>query len=388
MIKVDHITFSQIGGAGIAANSLVKEQNNHLIDAQLITLTDKKMKNLIFKHPILFLYSILDYFIVRSKKSYSLFSLYRAKYESKINIRNESIIHIHWMPGILSLKQLLHDYSNRKIVLHLHDYWFLTGGCHFNNGCDNFKSKCKQCPQVRKMFFNQVELQQIFKLNLFKSIEKLAVISPLENLIKELHNLDYFSKDTKLYYVPNVNPIFDKKSKRIRNNKIVISCISDNFDEKRKNIDAFYEYVEILSKLNRDNNQKIEFKVIGSISFKNRRNNNNIEYLGYLNRESLFKYYDEIDLNFSFSFQEFQPNVIYECSSYGIPSILSSIEGHLFAEKNGLGKLFESPKEAAIFTFKNLISDISKLEQFQNSAFKFNNKNEIIKTYFEIYENL
>lgn len=68
-------------------------------------------------------------------------------------IREADVIHLHWINDcFLSLRCLKKLVSlNKPMVITLHDSWFLTGGCHVLNGCDNFEKKCEECPQLAHM---------------------------------------------------------------------------------------------------------------------------------------------------------------------------------------------------------------------------------------------
>lgn len=72
---------------------------------------------------------------------------------SQIRVLKEAdIIHLHWINDcFLSLKALNQIVRlNKPIVITLHDSWFLTGGCHVLNGCQEFSRECRNCPQLKR----------------------------------------------------------------------------------------------------------------------------------------------------------------------------------------------------------------------------------------------
>ncbi|CAA6678758.1 MULTISPECIES: glycosyltransferase [unclassified Lentimonas] len=60
-------------------------------------------------------------------------------------IEAADIIHLHWINSrFLRIKAIQH--FNKPIVWTLRDAWPYTGGCHYTNDCENYKSGCGQCP--------------------------------------------------------------------------------------------------------------------------------------------------------------------------------------------------------------------------------------------------
>lgn len=61
--------------------------------------------------------------------------------------KNADIIHLHWINGLVAIHIL--KKVNKPIVWTIRDMWPLTGGCHYSINCDNYKSGCGQCPQLK-----------------------------------------------------------------------------------------------------------------------------------------------------------------------------------------------------------------------------------------------
>lgn len=57
------------------------------------------------------------------------------------------IINLHWISGFLDLPSFF-DSVDKPVVWTLHDMFPFTGGCHYNNGCNNFINYCHNCPQL------------------------------------------------------------------------------------------------------------------------------------------------------------------------------------------------------------------------------------------------
>ena len=64
-----------------------------------------------------------------------------------INAQQADIVHMHWIADArVSLRNL---YKIRApLVWTMHDVWPLTGGCHCNLGCEQWRDGCRECPQL------------------------------------------------------------------------------------------------------------------------------------------------------------------------------------------------------------------------------------------------
>jgi glycosyltransferase involved in cell wall biosynthesis len=58
-------------------------------------------------------------------------------------MKDVDIVHLHWIPGIISLKQILK--IDKPVVYTLRDMWPYTGGCHYANQCDKYLIDCNKC---------------------------------------------------------------------------------------------------------------------------------------------------------------------------------------------------------------------------------------------------
>jgi glycosyltransferase involved in cell wall biosynthesis len=66
----------------------------------------------------------------------------------QINALAPDIVHLHWIGhGFMSIEDL--QKIRCPIVWTLRDMWAFTGGCHYTNGCDQYRGMCGQCPQLR-----------------------------------------------------------------------------------------------------------------------------------------------------------------------------------------------------------------------------------------------
>ena len=58
------------------------------------------------------------------------------------------IVHLHWVgAGFLPINSL--EQFDCPVVWTLRDMWGFTGGCHYTAGCEQYRTACGACPQLR-----------------------------------------------------------------------------------------------------------------------------------------------------------------------------------------------------------------------------------------------
>lgn len=65
------------------------------------------------------------------------------------------LLNVHWASFLVTTRELL-EIAKRKvpIVFTLHDFFYSTGGCHYQAACDRQSSGCLSCPQVDQNIFS------------------------------------------------------------------------------------------------------------------------------------------------------------------------------------------------------------------------------------------
>jgi glycosyltransferase involved in cell wall biosynthesis len=64
-------------------------------------------------------------------------------------LETADIIHLHW-PTWAVTPRMLEGWlaAGRTVFWTLHDFWGMTGGCHYPTRCDQYKTQCMKCPQL------------------------------------------------------------------------------------------------------------------------------------------------------------------------------------------------------------------------------------------------
>lgn len=97
-------------------------------------------------------------------------------YRSAI-VQDSDVIYIHWVAGILSVKDISNIISlGKPVIFFMHDMWDFTGGCHHSFSCNKYQTGCNDCGMFVS---NNNPHRQISKLRkLFSDKKNIAFVSP------------------------------------------------------------------------------------------------------------------------------------------------------------------------------------------------------------------
>jgi len=273
---------------------------------------------------------------IYSERSKTLFSpswLGFSKIANVINDLNPDVVHFHWIcGGMLNINSILR--IKAPIVWSLHDMWPFTGGCHYDENCGLYKSKCGQC-KVLKSKSNQDLSSKVWK-------SKKSVFDRLPNMtIVGLSSwLNQCSKDSSLldklphHNIPNpidtkeFRPIDRSEARKIwkfpLTKKIILFGAMSAISDPRKG------FIELSKSLKILDMKDVELVVFGSnkplhddgFSFQ-------VHYTGHLyDRVSLVTLYNAVDVMVVPSLQENLSNAIMESMACGTPVVGFDIGGN------------------------------------------------------------
>lgn len=128
-------------------------------------------------------------------------------------LQDVDIICLHSVQGFLSSKLIRNIYHACKvqIVWTVMDIEPLTGGCHFNNGCDGFTRKCGNCPELKRREENDIS-RHIWnqKKRDFQDIP-ITFVAPASNSYDQIAKSSLFRSNRIEKIFLSVNEIISKK---------------------------------------------------------------------------------------------------------------------------------------------------------------------------------
>jgi glycosyltransferase involved in cell wall biosynthesis len=244
-------------------------------------------------------------------------------------IRNYDVINFHWTGGVLF------DYfklNKTKIFWSLHDMNPFTGGCHYNEKCQEFKNKCENCILLKSN--HRIFSKTHFKIKKRLSVKQINFISLSNWIGNELMESSIFNSD--MHKVTNLpNTINTSHFKPLVNQRKIydVMFICTDLSDYRKG----GRYVLQLIK----NNKHLKFLIIGSKSNKFLSKYPNLTLAGSIRSEDkLINFYRQSKATVLPSIQENLSNVILESLSCGTPVVGFDIGGNRdFIKHDFLGDL-------------------------------------------------
>lgn len=399
-MKITHVTFSPVGGAGVVALRMVRAQQELGLDSHLSTAINSSVSPRTIVRPWLFSTAVFDFFIVRKSRKTPLFSLFRKSSSSVLNKLNQSdsVLHLHWTPGALDLEQLATLLKqNGKCVWTLHDMWAFTGGCHHSQECDGYQIGCSSCPQVRPQFQNAVVRQAQLKKSIYSDAKNLIVVCPslwLKNLAQQS---DIFrDREIEVIYNPVPSEYFLNRqdSQKILtepSNDLIVVFVANDVTDPNKNLEAVIDIVENANADQSVSAGQIRLKVIGNGSSP--RESEFVEVVGPIkDPQVLAQQMSEAHVLINFSDSENFPNVIAESLACGTPVVGRNVGGIPELVRDGeTGFLVESKQQAVerlaqLFTDRVLLEKMSHLAH--NWAVEHLEDKAIMRKYSELYGRL
>ncbi len=384
--KIFHLTFSNSGGAGKVASSLSKEMNSQKYDSTLLFKMEGRSAWNIVKNAKAFFLSSIDNYVIKRNSKFPFFSVLRSYvgYEKIQKIIAEgSLVHIHWIPGLVNFKDLEKIKEKKaKFVVTLHDMWFFTGGCHYSNGCTQYVTGCRSCPMVRDIFKPLVAKEYDKKMQFFANFQSCKITSPSQSLLDSASKSNVFVKND-LHLIPNPlsNGIIFKGSARsarkiskIDEASFVIGFVAVNINDPNKNLkDALTAVKDLVSQHPEKN---IEFIIVGGGFNQDLTKYSFVRQIGPVRDiNTLSAFYASFDVLLLTSREENSPLVAIEALANNVYVITSN--------SGGTKELIDTPKSGATYTG---ITDLSKtlIQTYESGVYKkvkFENKENYLLPY-------
>lgn len=339
-MNILHINYSdRTGGAAIAANRHNEAMNRAGLSSKLLVVKKdyKQNSNIVAirnNKKRLFIYTqLLNLLHNWFTKTYGTFATFSFTFWGfslckHPLVKNADIIYLHWVnSSMVSIKEIERILMLGKPVFwYMHDMNPITGGCHYSLDCDKYKSKCFDCPMIkRKQIIDLVKYQFQQKKNRWSKYANFNIVTPSLWLSECVKNSQIF-KEHQIFRVPNVidthlykpiNKLFAKRLFNISETKKLLLFGADNVNSPYK---GWVYLKEALSLLNPDEYECLIFgernnAIIQSLAMK-------VTFTGYLYDDySLISAYNAADVFVTPSLADNFPNVILEAMACGLPCV-------------------------------------------------------------------
>ena len=397
-MQIDHITFSKTGGAGIVAETISNAQRELGHDATVLTVVDSDLRSEPLKKPVLTMAAALDQWALSSHREKTLFSPLRGNLENLdfSKIRPDSIIHLHWMPGVMnhqSVRTLLD--SGRKVVWTLHDMNPFTGGCHHSHDCEQFTNGCSSCPQARKAFRKIVSIN-LQRRTLERKYPNLRVVSPTTWMLDQASRSTVFRDQQNLEIANPIDDIFFEQTdgQRARAqigtavDTFVGAVVAKDLSDANKNLALVIQAFEEASVRT---SRRLALILIGKNGASYSSKLVDIKWLGAMTSKMISETACAADVFLSGSIAESAGMTIIEGAAMGIPSLALANGGTSSLIENEKTGILCSDPDSFVTGVLRLIESSERLSELGVSAkvYAENNRAEkVAARYIELYSSM
>lgn len=256
--RVLQLATSTGGGAGIAARRLHEALTEIHVDSTLLTLSSDNKPSGIFevkrsvynKIKSSMLTALQSIFLQSTDQLLTPLSKNSIR-EKKINLRNYEVIHIHAYYNLLSSSRIIklcRENPKKRIFITLHDERFLTGGCHYSQGCANINIECRNCPQATRIGKYLVNRDYKKKVKTLNSLQNLSLISPSAWLQTAANN-NPATVDLKCHVVRNPIPqvFFDVPVSQEHKKILRVVFISAHLNTRMKGLTTLISAMNLIA---------------------------------------------------------------------------------------------------------------------------------------------
>jgi glycosyltransferase involved in cell wall biosynthesis len=248
---------------------------------------------------------------------------------------NPDLINLHWLnSGFIKIETIAK--FSCPLVWTLHDMWAFTGGCHYDNGCDNYRQSCGFCPQLGSKKERDLS-RQIWqrKAKTWQKIN-LTLVTPSKWMAKCARDSS-LCQNFRIEVIPNgidtnryqpIDKIFAKKLLGFPlSKKIILFGAVNAVTMPRKGFDLLLPALQKLSCLEKQ--EEIELVVFGSSQPQDSPQFGfPVHYIGQLHDDiSLAILYAAADVFIAPSLQDNLPNTVMESLACGTPCVAFRVGG-------------------------------------------------------------
>ncbi|CAN5194763.1 glycosyltransferase family 4 protein [soil metagenome] len=327
--RAAHRLYTGLRSSGIDAEMLVLQKKSN--DSNIIGPQGKLSKAFSFLRPSLDKIPLKKY-PERTKTPFSPAWVPFSGIAKIINNSDVDIVHLHWInAGMIRIEEIAK--IKKPIVWSLHDMWAFTGGCHYDEECGKYKSKCGKCPVLNSSIENDLS-RKVFlrKKKAYKDLN-ITLVGLSNWLANCAINSSLFDR-SQVVNIPNpidtelfkpINKDFSREALRLPNmKKLVLFGAMNATSDPRK---GFKELTGALQKAKSDD---IELMILGADKPKDDiKYNFPVHYLGRKYDDlSLKIIYSAADVMVLPSIQENLSNAIMESMSCGTPVTAFDIGGN------------------------------------------------------------
>ncbi len=237
------------------------------------------------------------------------------------------VVHLHWVSFFVDYPSFVNSIpADVPIVFTLHDMNAFTGGCHYSNGCEKFKSGCGTCPQLTNASPRDVSVDSFEAKRHALADRKVHVVAPSQWMLDLARRSPIWPESASFHHIrlgfnlKKFVPIdrdHARKQLGIKSDAILIGFGADDVRNKRKGVENLIDALGLLT-----TSRPVECLVYGGGKVPTKGNTPPLHEMGYvssMDRQRLI--YSAADVFVVPSSEDNQPQVGLEALACGTPVV-------------------------------------------------------------------
>lgn len=164
------------------------------------------------------------------------------------------IVHMHWVSGVFDYAHI-DVLADKPVAWTLADMNAFTGGCHYSEGCENYRNNCQDCPLLAPGSTLAHETWKLKKAA-YAKLKNLHIICPSQWLADCARKSSLFG-DRPIHVIPNAMPVdrFKPTNRLVARLKLglpldkkLVVFGADDLSNLRKGGDILVKAVQLLTK--------------------------------------------------------------------------------------------------------------------------------------------
>lgn len=363
-------TYPGIGGAGIAALRLVQGLADRGHDARLLGLQG-------IQHPLVDIFSYhtdlrsriwrwgkkwqlrrINAHLAHPREHQNYFGSDVCPHGQALGaaIKSSDIVHLHWVSDMLDYRKTLAEIPRHaKIIWTLHDMTPFTGGCSHSFACEEYRDRCRRCPQLLEEF-NQEASRSLARRTaaILPIANRLTVVGPSQWIIDRAARSSAFT-NVRMERIANGLElgVFRQKARSVARanlgipgRKFVVMFVAASLSSELKGLRLLVDAVEGLQ-------TDVHVSYVGRDPMDGAPNS--WQWLGAKSTEDdMASVYSAADLLIVPSLAENFPNVICEAMACGLPTAGSNV--------GGIPEIIEHGRNGFLFAASDVRDMIATIE--------------------------
>lgn len=306
------------------------------------------------------------------------------------------LINVHWASFLVSTTELLEvARAGRPMLVTMHDYYYLTGGCHYPAGCTGQAEGCVGCPQVNEAVFPRSSVMAAFreKKELF-SLPNVHVSAPSRHLV-DAAVASGFVPSSRAHVIRNIfEPVLGMPGSDAPDRRKHVLLIAASLVERRKGTMLALAALAEASTHVEGMVVHLVGQMDSAIQQVCRDANLKVVDHGKISDERhLAEIYRQVGVILSASLEDNWPNVLVEAGSYGVVPVVGSGHGcEEFCRVFDVGEVVDRYTPLAFAEgIRNCIEqypDPARLSRYAQAVRRSSSTEEVVRSYFQVVDGI